>query len=340
VIVTSEISIRYLTGLEVSDAVVVAVRNGENYLITDFRYIEIAKKVVKDAKVITYTSKYVEIDKIFKKYNIKQVHIESMYMTVAQLDSYQRIFKNIEFCTDNQLSDALNKCRIVKEPCEIEKMIQAQRIAEKALEITLGEIKVGISEREIALLLEYNMKKLGADDISFETIALSGKNTSMPHGVPSDKKVQEHEFVLMDFGAVVDGYHSDMTRTVCVGTPSEEMEKVYNVVLKAQKKALEAARAGISGKEFDAVARDVIVAAGYGDKFGHSLGHGVGLEIHELPVAAPRKKDTILAENNVITVEPGIYLPDKFGVRIEDFVVIGKDSCMNMTLAPKELIIL
>ena len=177
----------------------------------------------------------------------------------------------------------------------------------------------------------------GAEDLSFETIVLSGANTSMPHGVPSDKPVQDGEFVLMDFGAVYNGYHSDMTRTVCVGEPSEEMRKVYNIVLEAQNAAINAAHGGMTGTDLDNIARSVIEDAGYGEYFGHSLGHGVGLEIHERPNAATSYINE-LNTGAVITIETGIYIAGKFGVRIEDFVILTENGCENLTKSAKNLI--
>lgn len=173
--------------------------------------------------------------------------------------------------------------------------------------------------------------------MSFPTIALTGARTSMPHGVPSDTAVQAGDFVLMDFGAVVNGYHSDMTRTVCVGKPTEKMKTVYGIVQHAQAAALKAAKAGMTGKALDAIARDIITEAGYGKQFGHSLGHGVGMEIHEAPNAAP-SANTVLQAGNIVTIEPGIYLPGEFGVRIEDFVEITENSCRNLTAFTPELI--
>ena len=194
-----------------------------------------------------------------------------------------------------------------------------------------------MTERETALALEYHMKRHGAEDLSFDTIALTGAHTSMPHGVPDDRVIQQGDFVLMDFGAVVDGYHSDMTRTVCVGTPTEEMRNIYHIVRTAQDAALAFARPGITGKALDAAARDIITDAGYGEAFGHSLGHGVGMEIHEYPIASA-SRDTLLAPGNVVTIEPGIYLPGKFGVRIEDFVCITENGCEDLTSLPNKLI--
>ena len=217
-------------------------------------------------------------------------------------------------------------------------MISAQRIAEKGLEHILDIVRPGMTEREVRLELDNYMLRNGAEELSFDTIALSGSNTSLPHGVPSDKKIQAGEFVLLDFGAVVNGYHSDMTRTFCIGEPSEKRRRVCDIVLKAQLAALDAVKAGMTGKTLDAVARDIITAEGFGKNFGHSLGHGVGMEIHEMPYASPNTDD-ILPENSVVTVEPGIYLEGEFGVRIEDFVVVKKDGCENMTKAEKKLII-
>ena len=216
-------------------------------------------------------------------------------------------------------------------------MIAAQRIAEKGFDHMLCFIKEGKTEKEIQFELDYYMLSNGAEALSFDTIALTGKNTSMPHGVPGDTAVQAGDFVLMDFGAVVNGYHSDMTRTVCVGKPTDEMREVYDIVLKAQLAGLDAVRSGITGSELDGVARKIISDAGYGECFGHSLGHGVGMEIHESPYATPSSSE-LLESDMIITVEPGIYLPDKFGVRIEDFVVVREDGCFNMTNAPKVLI--
>ena len=183
------------------------------------------------------------------------------------------------------------------------------------------------------------MKRMGSEEPSFNTIAITGKKTSMPHGEPGNVKVQNGDFVTMDFGAVCNGYHSDMTRTDAVGKPTEQMKRVYNIVLDANKKVLENLKEGLSTFDADKIARDVIKKSGYGKEFSHSLGHGVGLMIHELPNLSPKSKD-ILKENQVVTVEPGIYIPGNFGVRIEDMAVILKNGCNNLTKSSKSLIIL
>ena len=189
------------------------------------------------------------------------------------------------------------------------------------------------------MALDFYMLRAGAESLSFETIALTGAHTSMPHGVPDDREIRKGDFVLMDFGAVVDGYHSDMTRTVCIGEPTEEMREVYHIVRTAQNAALAFAKPGISGRELDAAARDIIRDAGYRDNFGHSLGHGVGMEIHEYPIAA-MQRETLLEPGNVVTIEPGIYLPGRFGVRIENFVQITENGNENLTNLTNRLICL
>ncbi|MGN0468928.1 MAG: M24 family metallopeptidase, partial [Acutalibacteraceae bacterium] len=211
--------------------------------------------------------------------------------------------------------------------------------AEKAFDHILGFIKPGITEREISLELDYTMLRSGADALSFETIAVSGANGSMPHGVPGEKKIEKGDFITMDFGAVVEGYHSDMTRTVAVSSVSDKQAEIYAIVLKAQEAGLAAIKNGVSCKEVDEQARNVIKSYGYGEYFGHGFGHGVGIEIHEYPNESPKSK-AVLKSGNVVTAEPGIYLPGQFGVRIEDMVLVTDDGYYNFTKCKKELIIL
>ena len=319
-----------------SAGTVVAFRE-KAYLIIDFRYIEAATKKVKDAQVILQGKLFDQINELLKKHGAKTAAIESDTMTVSMLNMYKERITAAEIVSSSALSDAIGELRIVKTQDEIDKMIKAQRIAEAAFENVLNFIKPGVTEKEIGLCLDNYMLKNGAEALSFDTIAITGANTSLPHGVPGDNVVKEGSFVLMDYGATYDGYHSDMTRTVCVGKPTEKMEQVYNIVLDAQLKTIAAIKEGITGHDADKVARDVITAAGYGEMFGHSLGHGVGMEIHEAPTAAP-SSTRVLKENMIVTVEPGIYIPGEFGVRIEDFVIVKKDGCENMTLAKKSLI--
>lgn len=335
-IITSGVNRRYFSGMKSSAGTVVAFRD-KAYLIIDFRYIEAATKKVKDAQVILQGKLFDQINELLKKHGAKTAAIESDTMTVSMLNMYKERITAAEIVSSSALSDAIGELRIVKTQDEIDKMIKAQRIAEAAFENVLNFIKPGVTEKEIGLCLDYYMLKNGAEALSFDTIAITGANTSLPHGVPGDNVVKEGSFVLMDYGATYDGYHSDMTRTVCVGKPTEKMEQVYNIVLDAQLKTIAAIKEGITGHDADKVARDVITAAGYGEMFGHSLGHGVGMEIHEAPTAAP-SSTRVLKENMIVTVEPGIYIPGEFGVRIEDFVIVKKDGCENMTLAKKSLI--
>ena len=307
------------------------------YLLVDFRYIEKAEATVKDCTVLKLTKKYTQMNELLSKHNSERVWVEAENITLAEYGSMRENISGIEISSSNELSSIITQLRMIKSDSEIGLMIKAQRIAEAALENTLNFIKEGVTEKEIALCLNDYMLRNGAEELSFETIALCGSNTSMPHGVPSDKPLRQGELVLMDFGAVYEGYHSDMTRTVSLGDPGEEAERVYSIVLEAQSRAIAAAKEGISCKRLDQVARDFIAANGYGEQFGHGLGHSVGMEIHEAPSANTRD-DTVLRENTVMTVEPGIYLPKRFGVRIEDFVVIKQNSCFNLTNAPKNLI--
>ena len=335
-IITDDINRRYFTGMKSSAGTVLVFRD-KAYLVIDFRYIEKATKTVKDAEVILQGRLYDQINELLEKHGAKTLAIESATMTVAFLNLLKARITAAEVVASDELSSAITQLRIVKTQDEIDKIIKAQRIAEAAFEDVLNFIRPGVTEREIGLRLDYYMLSHGAEALSFDTIALTGANTSLPHGVPGETVVENGMFVLMDYGAMYEGYHSDMTRTVCVGKPTEKMELVYNTVLKAQLDALDAIKVGVIGKDIDKIARDVITNAGYGDKFGHSLGHGVGVEIHEAPNAAP-SSEHIFKENMIVTVEPGIYLPDEFGVRIEDFVVIKENGCENMTLAKKSLI--
>lgn len=335
-LITSDVNRRYFTGMK-SSAGIALVFPEKMYLLIDFRYIEKARATIRNAEVIEFVNAGKQLPELLAKHNVKTMAIESETMTVKTLSSYRHFLKEVTIDDSDSLSNAINRLRAVKDDDEISCIRKAQEIAEKSLDELLPFIRAGKTEREVALELNRLMFANGAEDLSFETIVLSGTNTSMPHGVPSDKKIQNDEFVLMDFGAVWKGYHSDMTRTICIGEPDEEMKKVYNIVLEAQLSALEYAKAGITGKELDSVARNIIERAGYGENFGHSLGHGVGLEIHEKPNASPNN-NSVLEKNSVVTVEPGIYIAGKFGVRIEDFVILTENGCDNLTKYAKNII--
>lgn len=336
-LITSDVNRRYFTGMKSSAGTLIVFKNSA-YLIIDSRYIEKARDTVTDCDVIMQERLYSQLSELISENHAEELWVESDTMTLSEFERLrENITGTVRFNNSSDLSRIIGEMRMIKSDSEIALMEKAQRIAEQALENALNFIKEGVTEREIALCLDEYMLRNGAEALSFETIALCGTTTSMPHGVPSDRQLKKGEFILMDFGAVVDGYHSDMTRTVALGDISEEMEKAYSVVLEAQNRAINAAVCGITGKRLDCVARDFIAANGYGEYFGHGLGHSVGMEIHESPCANTRD-ETVLRENMVITIEPGVYLPKKFGIRIEDFVVIKQNSCYNLTNAPKNLI--
>ncbi len=336
-LLTDELDRLYASGFHTSDGAVLILRD-KAFFITDSRYIEEAGNHVKDAQVLQSTIQNSENS------IIKSLLAESGITKLGAQDgslSYSG-YLSLQSALDVELVPAQNitiSLREVKNAYEVDSMVAAQRIAEKALDNVLGVIKPGMSEQEVAALLEYQMAINGAQGLAFETICVSGANSSKPHGVPSGKKIEAGDFVTMDFGCKINGYCSDMTRTVAVGSVTEEMRKVYGVVLDAQLAGIAAAQPGIIGREMDKAARDIIESAGYGQYFGHGLGHSVGLYIHENPNANLREKRP-LPVGTVVTSEPGIYLPGRFGVRIEDMVHITENGPVVLTLAPKELIIL
>lgn len=344
-VISSDINRRYFTGMKSSAGTLIVFPKAA-YLLIDFRYIEKAKDTVKDCEVEETKKLFIQLYELIVKHKAERVWIESNTMTISEFDRLKAGIINAsvksagaepQFNSSDDLSIIIRNMRSIKSKEEISLMIKAQRIAEAALENTLNFIREGVTEKEIALYLNDCMLRNGAEDLSFETIALCGASTSMPHGVPSDKPLKAGEPILMDFGAVFEGYHSDMTRTVVLGEPDSEFEKIYFIVLEAQQRALSCLRSGITGKELDSAARSFIAKSGYGEYFGHGLGHSVGMEIHEYP-NANTSSDAVLTENCIITVEPGIYIPKKFGVRIEDFAVVKANGCENLTLSPKNLI--
>ena len=310
-----------------TDGVALVTREG-NFYFTDSRYIEAAHNKVQDAEIAMTDAAHPYVDLInaaMEKTHVQKLGFEDAYMTVADYRHY---------------SEKLHcQLRQSKDEEEIQRMIAAQRIAEAALDQIVKEIRPGVTEKEIAARLQYLMLAGGAENMSFDPIVASGPNGSMPHAVPTDRKIQDGDFVTMDFGCIYQGYCSDMTRTVAVGRVTEEMEKVYNVVLQAQLAGIAAAKAGATGHDVDAAARKVIEDAGYGPYFGHSFGHSVGVEIHESPNATPANNKP-LPLGAAVSAEPGIYLPGRFGVRIEDVVVLQEGGCQDITLAKKDLLIL
>lgn len=329
----------YLFGVDTSDAGTLVVTHKKAYFIIDSRYIEICKRFENDKiEVVLQKDLFSQIKETCMRNSVRSVAIETQYVSLALYKKLDDFLGNI-IDTSVDIGDILVRLRSVKTQYEIEKIKVAQKITDDAFKFILGEIGVGKSEKELALLLEFYMRSHGAKSASFDIIFIGGKNTSLPHGEPTDYKLQSGDLITIDFGADVDGYKSDMTRTVALGNVSNEQKKVYETVLFAQKTALNKISAGKSCKEIDFVARKVISDAGYGDYFGHALGHSVGLDIHESPNFSP-KCNEVLKEGMILTVEPGIYLPEKYGVRIEDMVLITKNGAENLTKSPKSLIIL
>lgn len=326
----------YATGFDADEegGIALVSRKG-NFFFTDSRYLEAAEAQIEDAAIgcIDRQHSYMDwINEALELTDSKIVGFEEQAMTVADFRAYEKGLH----CTLQGASDMLQTLRQTKDEEELRRMEKAQEIAETAFSQLLRELRPGMTERQLAARLQYLAISGGAEKMSFDTIAASGPNGSMPHAVPTDRAVQEGEFITFDFGCIYGGYCSDMTRTVAVGQVSEEMERVYRVVQQAQQAGLAAARAGITGQEMDAAARQVIEKAGYGAYFGHSLGHSVGIEVHENPCASPRN-DQPLPEGAVLSVEPGIYLPGRFGVRIEDVVVLEKDGCRDLMAMTREL---
>lgn len=317
---------------------VALVTKARNYYFTDSRYTESAARHIQNARIDEAKPGrgYVTlVNEALGEQGAKRVGFEDAYMTVADYELYRKSLR----CELIPATKLLMELREVKDAREQETMIAAQRIAERALENILKEICPGVTEKEIAARLQYLMLHFGAENMSFDPIVVSGPNGSLPHGVPSEKTIQSGEFVTMDFGCIYHGYCSDMTRTVAVGSVTDEMRRVYETVLAAQRAGIAAAAAGVTGRAVDGAARKVIEDAGYGGYFGHSFGHGVGVEIHESPNASPRN-ETPLPAGAVISAEPGIYLPGKLGVRIEDVIILKDGGCTDITRAPKNLMIL
>ena len=304
-------------------------------MITDSRYTEQAKEQCEGYEVIQYTGDvYETIKNILSSSNItlSTCCFEGNYMSVDVFQEVCDTLNETEF-----LSFDFARLRIVKRDDELQCLREAFRIADESFSAMLPQLKVGMTENEARIILETEMLKRGSREPSFTTIVASGYRSSMPHGVASDKVMERGDFVTFDFGAMYSGYHSDMTRTIVLGKASDEQKKLYSIVLEAQTRGVAFIKEGVTGAEVDAVCRDYIKEQGYGTNFGHGTGHGVGLDIHELPVASPRSKD-ILTENMVVTVEPGIYLPGHMGLRIEDTVIVTKEGCEILTQTPKDLI--
>lgn len=327
---------RYLTGFT-GTAGWVLVTQEDAYFFTDFRYVEQAHEQVKDCQIVRLDqfSPYLTVRQKMEELDLYTMGIESERCTVEEYQALKNQFGTKAIQPQQHLVEDI---RMIKSPEEIELIAQAEHIGDEAFKHILGFIKPGVTEKEVALELEFFMRRQGAQSLSFDSIVASGARSSLPHGVASDKKIEAGDFVTMDFGCIYKGYCSDMTRTIAVGKVDERQKEVYNLVLKAQLEALAGIKAGVIGKDIDALCRAVYREAGCLSYFGHGLGHSVGLEIHEEPRFST-KDEHVMQENMIMTVEPGLYYPNWGGVRIEDLIVIKEDGYENLTHSPKELLI-
>lgn len=337
-IISDKLNQRYLSGFDFDDGLVLVTKGG-SYLITDFRYVEAARaQTTSEMEVLTPDEgQLVCVASLLADNGCSRVAVEEKTISHADFLRYDKTLS--DYTLDVGASELLTELRLYKDEEELEAIARAQAITDAAFAHILGWIKPDMTEIEVALEIEFFMRRGGAEALAFDTIAVSGTNSSRPHGVPRRQKL-ERGFLTMDFGAKVDGYCSDMTRTVVLGCADAEIKRVYQTVLQAQEAALSAAHEGASCKGLDKIARDIIHGAGYEGCFGHSLGHGVGMFIHESPrLSFVAPDDMRLCRGHVVTFEPGIYLSGKYGCRIEDMACIRPDgSFFNFTKSPKELI--
>lgn len=332
ILVTNPLSIRYLCGFSGSESALLLTADS-GWFFCDSRYTTQAEQQVKDLAIIQFNAKFDSIASIITDEKFSRVACEGEHLVVAD---FIKLSKKLTECSLVAIEESLAVIRTWKSAEEIEQLSQVADISSASLHQCMPLLVPGISEKEFARELEFAMRRNGADGIAFEFIVASGDRGSMPHGVASDKIIHSGELVTIDFGAIQNGYHSDETVTIAIGYPAAEMIKIHQIVKEAHDLAITSVKPGISCRELDSVSRNFIKQKGYGDYFGHGLGHGVGLEIHEKPVISPRS-DAIVEVGMVFTIEPGIYLPGKGGVRIEDTVVVTETGCKTITKAPKNI---
>jgi Xaa-Pro aminopeptidase len=325
-------NLRYLTGFTGSTGAAL-ITPREAVLLVDFRYVEQAHTEAPGWEVVQVPRQASEaLAESVRAREVRRLGFEPDGLTVRQHGELARLLHPTEFVA----VEGVDRLRWVKEPDELDRIRRAVQVADAAFDHILGYLRPGVRERDVATELEFYMRRQGAEREAFSSIVASGARSSLPHGRASDKPLASGELVTLDFGAVVDGYHSDCTRTVVLGPATSRQREIYDLVLRAQTAALQGLRPGLAGRDADALARRVIADAGHGEHFGHGLGHGVGLAIHEGPTLSPRE-EAVLEAGMVVTVEPGVYLPGWGGVRIEDLVVLTSDGCEVLTRAPKQL---
>jgi len=307
------------------------------YILTDFRYIEQAQAQACGFTVVKADRQfYGSIGELMDKHAASTLAFEKDHVTFDTYQLFKEKLQNVELVP---VSTWVEQLRKVKDPEETDKMARAQALVDQGFAQLLSSMSGGMTEEQVALELEFILRRLGAQRLAFEMIVVSGPRASLPHGRPTTRVLAPGDLVTIDVGVSCGGYCSDMTRTVVVGKAGPEEQRVYDVVLRAQEAALAAIRPGLTGVQVDAVAREVITQAGFGEQFGHGLGHGIGLAVHEGPaLSAQAPADVLLEVGNVVTVEPGVYVPGWGGVRIEDLVVVTADGCRNLTASPKHLI--
>ncbi len=306
-LITSTVNRHYFTGLRSSAGVLLVTRKGCSALL-DFRYIEVARRTIQSCEVILQEKLEEQLPQLVKKYGVRRLALETTYQTIGEMNRFQKLLPEVELLTGEEVDKTILQLRRVKDEEEIGHIRDAQAITDKSFSEMLDVIKAGMTERQVAAELEYRLKKNGADGLAFATIAVAGPNSSMPHGVPGDRPLQAGDFLTLDFGAASAGYCSDMTRTVAIGHVTEEMEKVYNLVLEAQLASIAKIAPGVPCVEVDAAARDLIYGAGYEGCFGHGTGHSLGLQIHEDPRFSTTAGEAVCQPGIVMSVEPGGYL--------------------------------
>lgn len=334
-LITNSYNRRYMTGFT-GTAGVALVSETKAAFITDFRYVEQANKQVENFEIVQHKGTIIEeVARLAKEMGIKKLGFEQEDLSFATYSTYKNEI-GIDFIA---VSNVVEKLRLIKSEQEIKILKEATDIADAAFKHILDFIRPGITELDVANELEFFMRKAGAVSSSFDTIVASGYRSALPHGVASDKVIEKGELVTLDFGAYYKGYCSDITRTVAVGEISSELKNIYDIVLEAQLRGMAGLKPGITGKQADALTRDYITEKGYGEYFGHSTGHGLGMEVHESP-ALSFKSDMVLEVGMVVTCEPGIYIPNLGGVRIEDDTLITSDGNEVLSHSTKDLIIL
>ena len=337
-LITSDVNRRYYTGFD-SSAGTLLVSRTDALLVIDFRYFEAACEKIEGCRILLQDKLGQQLREEAGKMGIRSLLLESDRVTLKQHRRLDEMMEGIRLLDDDRLTDIIVAQRSIKSAEEVAFIEKAQHISEEAFAKLLEELSPGMTEREAALRLEFLCRQLGSEEASFDFIVVGGPNGSRPHGVPTDRPIQKGELITFDFGAVVNGYHADMTRTVSLGRSDELSLEICRVVYQAQCAAIKAVQEGVSCAEIDKTARDVISAAGYGKYFGHSTGHSVGLEIHEDPAFSPLSR-AVCRAGMVLSVEPGIYIEGKTGCRMEDLVLITPNGCKNLNKSCADLIIL